>query len=196
MSKQSENLLPADGIVHLYQDFLSSSAASCLMERIDQQTDWTQREIIIFGKPVMQPRLMAWYGDREYQYSGIRLSPIEWHPTLLNVKSIIEEQSGVKFNTALLNLYRNGEDSMGWHQDNEKSLGHEPVIASLSLGAERKFKLKHIDDKNQIVNVQLKHGSLLIMAGLSQHKWKHCLPKTRQSVGTRINITFRNVLSG
>tara|TARA_X000000950_G_C13894188_1_gene652117 strand:+ start:2461 stop:3048 length:588 start_codon:yes stop_codon:yes gene_type:complete len=190
----THNLLPTDGSAHLYPEFLSPSAADGLMQRIEQQTNWTQREIIIFGKAVMQPRLMAWYGDREYCYSGISLAPVNWHPTLLNLKSTIEQQCAARFNTALLNLYRNGEDSMGWHQDNEQSLGEQPVIASLSLGVERKFKFKHIDNKCMNVDINLAHGSLLIMAGLTQHKWKHCLPKTRRSIGTRINITFRNVL--
>ena len=144
MLDQVDNLLPADGAVYLYQDFLSKSAATSLMKHLNQETNWTQREIIIFGRPVMQPRLMAWYGDREYRYSGICLSPSKWTSTVLTLKQRIERLSGAEFNTALLNLYRDGNDSMGWHQDNERTLGKNPVIASLSLGAERKFKLSLI----------------------------------------------------
>lgn len=191
---QPVNLLPRDGVVHLYEDFLAPDMATQLMQCLTHEINWVQREIVLFGKAVMQPRLMAWCGDRMYQYSGISLAPAEWHPTLFNLKQRIETCSGHQFNTALLNLYRDGQDSMGWHQDNEKVLGDEPVIASLSLGAQRRFKFKHKFSKSMPVDVNLSHGSLLIMAGQTQHQWLHSLPKSKIIKQPRINITLRNVM--
>lgn len=187
------NLLPCDGEAYLLENFLTHSVATHLQQQLRTNTQWEQRDIIIFGKRVNQPRLMAWHGDKEYTYSGITLVPLEWTTILTSLKQKIESATQTSFNSALLNLYRDGQDSMGWHQDNERSLGQQPIIASLSLGAERKFKFKHHRDGTKCVDVILKHGSLLVMSGMTQHRWKHCLPKSKIVPDERINITFRKI---
>jgi len=189
----SHSLLPYDGFAFLLNNFLTQSNADAVMQQLHAQTYWQQKDIIMFGKRVNQPRLMAWHGDKPYTYSGLTLMPNKWTVNLLSLKEQIEEVAETSFNSALLNLYRNGQDHMGWHQDNERSLGPQPVIASLSLGASRKFKFKHIHHHECKVDITLKHGSLLIMSGMTQHQWKHCLPKSRVVNDKRINITFRHI---
>lgn len=143
----------------------------------------------------MQPRLTAWYADagKTYSYSGITMPGTEWTKTLLQIKTAVEKTSGVSFNSALLNLYRNGQDSMGWHRDNEKELGLNPVIASLSFGAERIFQLREYASKSNLKSLSLSHGSFLLMRGETQPYWEHRVPKTNKVHATRINITFRRV---
>ena len=138
------------------------------------------------------PRLTAWHGAAGYVYSGIRLTPAAWTPPLLELKALAERLAGERFNSVLLNLYRDGRDSVSWHADNEPGLGRDPVIASLSLGAVRRFQLKHrrLDER---LALDLPHGSCLIMAGATQHHWLHQLPKTTRPVGPRINLTFRHM---
>lgn len=143
----------------------------------------------------MQPRLTAWYGDagKDYSYSGITMQPLAWTDTLMAIKQSADKVAGVSFNSALLNLYRDGKDSMGWHRDNEKELGTNPVIASVSFGAPRRFLLRHYTDKKLVREIVLTHGSLLLMRGETQHYWEHSIPKTAKPAGSRINITFRIV---
>ena len=190
---QSHNLLPYDGNAFLVEDFLTQTNADTVMQQLYAQTHWEQKEIVIFGKRINQPRLMAWHGDKAYTYSGLTLMPNEWTLSLLALKQQIEEVIETNFNSALLNLYRDGHDSMGWHQDNERSLGSQPIIASLSFGASRKFKFKHHDNHECKVDITLRHGSLLIMSGMTQHLWKHCLPKSKTVNKQRINVTFRQI---
>ncbi len=190
---QHHNVLPYDGIALLIDNFLSHSSADAVMQELHAQTQWQQKKIVMFGKRVNQPRLMAWQSDKAYTYSGLTLMPNQWTVSLLTLKQQIEAVAKTSFNSALLNLYRNGQDSMGWHQDNESSLGPQPIIASLSLGAARKFKFKHNDNPDCKVDITLKHGSLLIMSGMTQHQWKHCLPKSKVVDHQRINITFRAI---
>ncbi len=191
----SANLLPFDGDVRYYPGLFSASESDGLFRRLEQDINWKQEPIKLFGKEVMQPRLTAWYGDagKSYRYSGITMQPQAWNDTLLLLKERAETLAGRSFNSALLNLYRDGLDSMGWHRDNEKELGPEPVIASLSFGATRIFKLKHMHDKKAVLPIRLEAGSLLLMQGETQQAWLHALPKTTAVKGPRINITFRMI---
>ncbi len=148
----------------------------------------------MFGKAIAQPRLTAWYGDEGaiYTYSNLTNRPLEWTPELLVIKARAEKTAQMNFNSVLLNYYRNGQDSMGWHQDNEPELGEQPVIASVNFGATRRFQLRHKKRKDlDTFSIDLEHGSLLVMRGTTQEFWKHQVPKTTQSVGARINLTFR-----
>lgn len=138
-----------------------------------------------------EPRLSAWYGDAAYTYSGKTRQPHAWMPILDALRQRIEIACQARFNSVLLNLYRNGQDSMGLHSDDEPELGPEPLIASLSLGAERRFVLRHKTLTDQRHTLTLAHGSLLLMAGRTQHAWKHGLPKAKSVAEPRINLTFR-----
>ena len=148
----------------------------------------------MYGKELPFPRLTAWYGDQDqtYTFSGITLQPHPWTPELLEIKKKLESRAGTSFNSVLLNRYRDGKDSISWHQDNEKELGKNPIIASVNFGATRTFQLRHIHTGEKI-SIQLTHGSLVIMMGELQHFWKHQIPKTRKPVGERINLTFRTI---
>lgn len=178
------------------KDFLSGEESNRLMEELINTIEWEQREIIIFGKPVMQPRLVAWYGDKDikYGYSGIVLETREWTEELYQIKSKIYEEYHVNFNSVLLNYYRNGNDSMGWHSDDERELGNRPVIASLSLGATRKFCIRKRSDHKEQEYVMLEPGSLLLMRDNFQHEWQHALPKSKKIAAPRINLTFRKII--
>lgn len=189
------NLLPKDGTAHLMKAFFSSARSEYYFRNLVETTPWRQDEIKIFGRSVMQPRLTAWMGDpgATYRYSGLLMRPSAWSPVMLEIKSAIEASLGRNFNSALLNFYRTGLDSMGWHRDNEPELGSTPTIASVSLGAARRFKIRHYFDKELAVNLLLENGDLLVMGGVMQSFWEHCLPKTRPLQEPRLNITFRSV---
>lgn len=183
-------------IIYLH-DFISHDESIHYLEILLDQIDWQQNQIKMFGKVYDEPRLTAWYGDQglSYTYSGIQLEPKPWTGVLQRLKEKVSEVAKTQFNSALLNYYRDGQDSMGYHQDNEKELGINPTIASLTFGAERTFQLKHITDKSiKRKDIPLKSGSLLIMAGATQHHWKHQIPKTKKHIGPRLNITFRVIL--
>lgn len=173
-------------------DFLEPSKASFYFHFFLDKINWKQEEMKMYGKVLKFPRLTAWYGDssRGYTFSGITLKPNSWIDELLDLKNLIEPVSKVHFNSVLLNLYRNGNGSISWHTDAEKELGKNPVIASLNLGASRKFQLRHQQTKEKI-EINLTSGSLLIMQGELQHYWQHQIPKTRKFIGGRINLTFR-----
>ena len=175
--------------------FLDATAADRLFNHLLAQVKWKEDHIRIFGKTYLQPRLTALFGEqgKSYTYSGIQMLPTAFTPSLLDLKKKIEDLSGEHFTTCLLNLYRDGQDSNGWHADNEKELGDQPFIASVSLGASRTFHLKHREDRSLRFRMQLEHGSLLLMGGAMQEYWLHQIPKTRKSVGKRINLTFRKV---
>ena len=155
---------------------------------------WTSREIILFGRRVMQPRLVDWYADPgvAYRYSGVTLGPNPWPEALDRLRVRLDRQFGTAFNSVLCNAYRDGNDSMGWHADDEPELGSEPVIASLSLGATRRFRIRSRGDGDS-VGVDLEAGSLLMMSGRSQALYQHALPKTKRPVSLRSNLTFREV---
>jgi alkylated DNA repair dioxygenase AlkB len=191
----SENLLPSDGEVYFYPSFFEKKEGDDLVQSLLENIAWKQEPIKIFGKEIMQPRLTAWYGepDKSYSYSGITMNPLTWTADLLHIKTSIEALSQVTFNSALLNLYRDGKDSMGWHRDNEKELGQNPIIGSVNFGATRTFKLRNHADKKVVKSIDLTHGSFLLMRGSTQHFWEHQIPKTSKFCEPRINITFRVV---
>lgn len=181
------------------QAFLAPDEADACLHRLWRELAWDQREITLFGRRVLQPRLIAWYGDRNaaYAYSGLQLEPRPWHPLLRALRDRVEEVAGCRFNSVLANAYRDGNDSMGWHSDDEAELGARPRIASLSLGAERTFLLRRSPalrkpgEKSR--KLLLAPGSLLVMRGDSQKNFQHSVPKTRSETGLRINLTYRLV---
>ena len=182
-----------DAEISYDEHFLSHNEASTYFDVLRKETDWQQDRIKVFGKEYDQPRLTALFANNKnpYTYSNITMHPTPFSPVLLEIKSKIEKTLNQTFTTCLLNLYRNGKDSNGWHADNEKELGKNPVIASVSLGAGRLFHMKHRTDKTQKLRLNLAHGSLLVMSGSTQHHWLHQIPKTKKNVGERINLTFR-----
>lgn len=191
--EETGNILPHNGETLFFPHAFTKMESDNYYQALINEIVWRHEAITIFGKPVMQPRLTAWYGDidKSYSYSGITMQPLAWTGTLLAIKQMAENIASIKFNSALLNYYRDGNDSMGWHRDNEKELGPNPVIASVSFGAARKFRLRYYTDKKIIKDVLLTHGSLLLMRGQTQHYWEHSLPKITKPTGGRVNITFR-----
>lgn len=187
------NLNLPDSEIIYYPHFFDKKEADIIFEQLIEDIPWQQDDIRVFGKNYPQPRLTALFGNegKSYSYSNIKMQPNAWSPLLEKIKTQVEQVTNTHFNIVLLNYYRNGKDSNGWHADNEKELGTNPVIASLSFGAERTFQLKYNSDKNQKKNIVLDHGSLLIMQGTTQHFWKHQIPKTSKPIGGRINLTFR-----
>jgi alkylated DNA repair dioxygenase AlkB len=192
-----KNLLPYKGQLSYQPSFFSEKESKQYFENLTTTIKWEQKPIKIFGKEVLQPRLTAWYGDPDaaYTYSGLSLVPLSWTDALLEIRKKVEVFCSEKFNSALLNLYRNGQDSMGWHCDNERQLGKDPTIASVSLGAVRKFRLRNYQIKKDIIDLEPADGSLIIMSGETQTHWEHSVPKTSMVVGPRINITFRRIIS-
>lgn len=177
-------------------NFLNLKEAAESFQSVLENTNWKQKPIKLFGKKYMQPRLIAFFSEDEktYSYSGISMAPSAFSPELKKIKQKLEATTGETFNACLANLYRDGQDSMGWHSDDERELGKDPVIASVSLGAERVFHLRHKNDKSLKFKLELENGSLFLMKGTTQQYWKHQLPKTSKKVGKRINLTFRNIL--
>lgn len=191
------NLLP-DKNAGLYYipDFLSATQADYYLGALKRDAQWEQKSIRIFGKSIPEPRLTAWYGDAEasYTYSGIKMEPLAWFDALNNLRMLAETNCHTVFNSALLNYYRNGDDSMGWHRDNEKELGTQPIIASVSLGESRTFQVRHHSNKKLKYELELAHGSLIVMSGTMQENWQHAVPKRKKIKGERINITFRKII--
>ena len=175
-------------------NFFAKGKSDVYLKSLMEEINWKQESMHIYGKTVDFPRLTAWYGDNDkpYSFSGITLKPESWTPTLLEIKQHIETKAQVIFNSVLLNLYRCGNDSISWHTDAEKELGKNPVIASVNFGATRKFQLRH-NTSNEKIELNLSHGSLLIMQGELQHYWQHQVPKTKQTIKERINLTFRTI---
>lgn len=189
-----EKLAMPDAEVYYAPQFLTASESNLYLEKLKQEVNWQQEGIRLFGKQLPLPRLTAWYGDKGYTYSGLYNAPQPWLPVLLELKERVEQVSGHRYNSVLLNLYRSGQDSMGWHSDDEKELA--PGIASLSFGGERTFAFRHRYQKEQPpVRLTLQHGSLLLMQGTTQQYWQHQVPKTARAVEPRINLTFRQVLA-
>lgn len=186
-----ETIINEDGLVVLYPELFAPALSVQIFSALLQQVDWQQEYIKIYGKTHPTPRLTAWYGDAAYTYSGIHHPPCPCLPLLHQLKTIIEPIARSKFNSVLLNLYRHGQDSMGWHSDDEPELGQNPSIASLSFGAKRRLHFKHKVDPCRKIAVDLSDGSLLLMQGATQHCWRHQLPKTMRPISPRINLTFR-----
>jgi alkylated DNA repair dioxygenase AlkB len=191
------NLAPFDGELYLIKQCYSLPESDLLFSQLQAELAWQEEAIFIYGRWVKVPRLMCWYGDPEacYRYSGVNHQPMPWTPTLLAIREKIERQCQYTFNSVLANLYRDGNDSMGCHADDEKELGLNPVITSLSLGDERLFKLHHKKTKDKL-DIVLGHGDLLVMAGTLQHHWMHSVPKTKKPKMPRINLTFRKIKVG
>jgi len=162
-----------------------------LMARLVQESDWREESIVVYGKRHLQPRLSAWYGEA-YAYSGLRLAPAPFTPLLASLCAVVQDVTAQRFNSVLLNLYRDGRDSMGMHSDDEPELGPDPVIASLSFGAARSFILKHKHNK-KTVRIDLTDGSLLLMSGATQQNWLHGINKTTRPLQSRLNLTFRKI---
>jgi alkylated DNA repair dioxygenase AlkB len=191
--EESFQLNLPDADVTYYPNFFNLENANHYFKILLNTLEWQQDDITIFGKTHKQPRLTALYASNNntYSYSNITMKPLKFTPTLELIKTKIETKTKQQFTTCLCNLYRDGQDSNGWHADNEKELGQNPIIASVSFGAERLFKLKHRTDKTLKHDIVLQHGSLLIMQGKTQHHWLHQIPKTRKITSERINLTFR-----
>jgi len=164
-----------------------------ILARLLAETPWRQDSIVLFGKSHPQPRLSAWYGDASYTYSGLRLDPLPWTALLAEIRVAVEQACGQRFNTVLLNYYRNERDSMGMHSDDEPELGPDPTIASLSYGAIRSFILRHKRNKSTR-KLELHDGSLLLMSGALQRNWLHGVNKSTRTIGERLNLTFRYVV--
>lgn len=189
----STNLLPKDGEVFLFNNFFDTELSNQFLQKLLQTIQWRQDYIKLFGKTHPVPRLTALYGDdrKTYTYSGILMNPLPWTDELFVIKNSIEKVAKVSFTSVLINLYRNGNDSNGWHSDNEKELGQNPVIGSVSFGSTRIFKIRHLQDKALEKKILLTHGSFLLMQGSTQHFWEHQIPKTAKTFTPRINLTFR-----
>ena len=192
---EPQELLPFDGSAVLQPRFFDVHRSAEMYSELMQQTAWEQPEMIIFGKKHAQAGLSTWYADNgvDYEYSGVVRVAHPMTPLLDEIRSVIQYATNAEFNSVLVNLYRDGKDSVSWHSDNEAINGREPTIASVSLGATRRFDLRHKATK-ETVRADLEDGSLLVMSGLSQHCWVHQIAKTANAVGPRINLTFRRVL--
>ena len=192
-----ERIPMRDADMFLLRRLELDQADSQVLERLIAEIEWRAEAVIMWGRRLPQPRLTAWYGDlgRRYAYSGIELEPLRWTPMLHDIKARIENAAGARFNSVLLNYYRDHRDSIGFHSDDEPELGPRPVIASLSLGEERTFVLKHKRLKAAApVRLRLTSGSLLVMGGDTQDAWRHGIPKESRPCGPRINLTFRTIV--
>jgi len=189
-------LLPFDGSALLIPRFFSSAESTKYFAQLNEATPWEMPEIVMFGKKYPQAGLSTWFTNTNvsYVYSGIARTPHIMTPLLTDVMNACALASGAEYNSALVNLYRDGNDSVSWHSDNEAVNGSEPTIASVSLGETRRFDLRH-KESGETVRVDLEDGSLLVMSGLSQHCWVHQIAKTKTKVGPRINLTFRRVVT-
>ncbi len=199
-----ENISPAlvrvdlqNADIEYLPTFLSPPSSDRLLSQLVETIEWRQETLKMYGKQVLVPRLSAWHGDcgTTYSYSGIRMEPQGWTPPLSEIKDLVQAETGCSFNSVLVNLYRDGTDGVAWHSDDEDELGPNPVIASISLGATRKFQLRNRADPSYRAELHLEHGSLLVMSGQTQQCWHHQIPKTTKILGPRVNLTFRNIFS-
>lgn len=191
---EPENLLPKDGIAIYHGVVLNEKEATRICKELLDTIPWKQDEVVMFGKKIMTKRKVAWFADAgiTYTYAGVKKSGLQWTEALLGIKQKIEAITGARYNACLLNLYHEGEEGMGWHRDNEKEIIAESSIASVSLGAARKFAFKHATT-NERLDIELANGSLLDMKGVIQEHWYHSLPKTKRIKQMRINLTFRRM---
>lgn len=190
--EESLNLLPYDGVVIYYGKVLNGPESTRYLNILLETIPWRNDEAKIFGRHIITKRKVAWYGDGNYSYtySNATRHSLPWTPELLELKALAEKLCNTKFNSCLLNLYHDGDEGMAWHSDDEKALGKDTAIASLSFGAERKFSLKHKKSKESL-SVILEPGSLLVMKGTTQTHWLHSLPKSKKVKSPRVNLTFR-----
>ena len=178
-----------DALLHYLPTYFDTTTSDNYLSTMLHEIPWQQDDITMFGKRLKTPRLSAYYGDKPYAYSGIQLLPHPFTPLLVEIKTIVEKLATSSFNAVLLNRYRDGQDSMGWHADDEVVLGRNPVIASVNFGASRRFMLQHKTERMLKKEFLLTHGS-------TQHYWRHQVPKTKQLLGERVNLTFRNIVIG
>ena len=193
-----ESISMPDADVSLLHEIRTPVSYNKILQDLISDIEWRQESIRIYGKVMPQPRLVAWYGDpgKTYHYSGISLAPLPWTSLLTELRLLVQECTGERFNSVFLNLYRDHNDSMGFHSDDERELGTEPTIASLTFGATRVFVLKHKSrDELPPVKLHLEAGSVLLMKRLTQRFWKHGIMKQTQPCGPRVNLTFRTILS-
>ena len=193
--RELEALAVPDADLRFMHGFYPPDECAEILAALLEQTPWRQERIEVWGKAHDQPRLTSWHGDAgtAYTYSGITLQTCPWTPLLTRLRRDIESATGHRYNSVLLNLYRNEHDGVGWHSDNERELGGRPVIASLSLGETRSFRLRHRERRHAPLAISLTDGSLLLMAGATQRHWQHAIPKERREKGPRINLTFRQI---
>ncbi len=198
LSTEPLRLRLPDADIRLWRQAFRPAEADEMLAVLRARIDWQQEDIVLFGERRRVPRLVAWHGDpgTAYTYSGTAHEPVPWTPALLGIRHRAEEITGQRYNSVLLNLYRDGRDGMGWHADDEPELGREPVIASVSFGATRRFKLRHRCSRSAASTLDLAHGDLLLMAGATQDHYVHAVPKTARPVGPRVNLTFRRVCPG
>ena len=189
-------LCMADADVRWLPQWLDATSADQWLAELLAQTPWQQPQVLVQGRQHKVPRLVAWYGDAgvSYGYSGLRHPSLSWTPLLAKIRTQVEAAAGQPLNGVLLNYYRDGQDSMGWHSDDEPELGANPLIASLSLGGERRFDWRRRGTSHIEHSLALTHGSLLVMAGATQHHWQHQVAKTRKPCAPRLNLTFRRIL--
>lgn len=180
-----------------YQSLLDLSAsADVVLRQLIEQVPWRAEEVTVWGKRYQQPRLIAWFGDEgaQYSYSGVDLEPLRWTPLIADIRQRVESATSLRFNSVLLNYYRDHRDSMGYHSDDEPELGKKPAIASVSLGETRTFVLKHKTRRDmKPIKLDLESGSLLLMKGVTQQHWKHGIDKLDRPCGPRVNLTFRRI---
>ena len=195
MHLTAQQFLPFDGTATLFKDFLSAEFAAQAFNQIETENDWEQPEITIFGNTVLEPRLSTWHNElgEGYKYSGVMRRAQPFSELLSDIRNRCAEVTNATFNSVLVNFYRNGQDGLGWHSDNEACNGLEPTIASVSLGATRRFDMRH-RKTGETIKIQLESGSLLVMAGKSQQCWVHQVAKTKLVHEPRINLTFRCVI--
>lgn len=204
LASQLQSIPLNDGQLHYLPQWLSSDISAELMGLFKNSLAWEQSTLKMYGKSVPIPRLNAWYGDAgaHYQYSGLSLSPLEWTQALSRLRGLLQQtvnivlehtETQVVFNSVLANYYRDGQDGVAWHSDDERELGREPLIASVSLGETRSFLMKHKTKLDQKYQLPLMAGSVLVMSGKTQHCWLHSIPKTTKRLGSRINLTYRYV---
>lgn len=192
---KAKNWLPQDGTVNYYGKVISTNDANHYLNTLLNGIEWRYDEAVIFGKKIMTKRKVAWYGEKpfEYTYSNVTKKALPWTDELLQLKVVVERETGESFNSCLLNLYHSGEEGMAWHSDGEKDLKKDGAIGSLSFGAERKFAFKHKVTK-ETVSLILEHGSLLVMKDSTQTHWLHRLPPTKRTISPRVNLTFRTII--
>jgi alkylated DNA repair dioxygenase AlkB len=196
MDRDFPNIINKDGIAVYYGCILNAETLPTIYTNLFNKIAWQQDQIVMFGKAISTKRKVAFYADNhiDYTYSSVKKKSLPWTPELLQIKTLIESHTGAIYNACLLNLYHTGEEGMGWHSDDEKEIIVNSSIASLSIGAERKFAFKHKATK-ETVSVMLENGSLLEMKGSIQQNWWHSLPKTKKVGSPRINLTFRQMQS-
>lgn len=186
--------LPQAELLYL-RHWVDAATADRWLQALVAETPWMQPQVRLYGRSFAVPRLVAWYGDAQarYRYSGLVHEPLPWTPLLAEVRQRVEQQVGESLNGVLLNLYRDGQDAMGWHSDNEPELGPEPLVVSLNLGATRRFDLRRTGSSRIEHSLELEHGSLLVMSGPTQHHWQHQIARTRKVLTPRLNLTFRQI---